>query len=169
MRLEIHGTSGNGQDAKGVAHDRYIAPDMEDWSKVYRRGHDLIVPAVMNDLPPKLLILDTGAFQGAVTPAVAKELGHVAESNLQVMGISGEAARVQQIDRPVMVMFSRVRQPILGLPVFDITGVSRSAGVEISGFVGFKTLRELILSIDYRDNLIKVVYDPKHGFHANGM
>jgi tetratricopeptide (TPR) repeat protein len=169
MRLEIHGASGNGQDAKGVAHDRFIAPEMEDWSKVYRRGHDLIVPAVMNNLPPKLLILDSGAFQGSVTPPVAQELGHVAASNLQVVGISGQTARVEQINQPVMVMFSRVRQPILGLPVFDISGVSRSAGVEISGFIGFKTLRELILSIDYRDNLVKVVYDPKHGFHATGM
>ena len=27
-------------------------------------------------------------------------------------------------------------------------------------------LRELVLSIDYRDNLIHVVYDPKKGYHA---
>jgi hypothetical protein len=28
-------------------------------------------------------------------------------------------------------------------------------------------LRELVISIDYRDNLVKVVYDPKKGYHAH--
>jgi len=37
--------------------------------------------------------------------------------------------------------------------------------VNISGFIGFVTLRELVISIDYRDNLIHVVYDPKKGYH----
>jgi len=31
--------------------------------------------------------------------------------------------------------------------------------------VGFPTLRELVISIDYRDNLVHVVYDPNKGYH----
>ena len=45
--------------------------------------------------------------------------------------------------------------------------LTRSAGVEISGIIGFPILRELVLSIDYRDNLVHFVYDPKKGFHAH--
>ena len=29
-------------------HDRYVAPEMNDWMKIYRSGHALIVPGVMN-------------------------------------------------------------------------------------------------------------------------
>jgi hypothetical protein len=49
---------------------------------------------------------------------------------------------------------------------YNSTTLSRSAGVEISGLIGFPTLRELVISIDYRDNLVKVVYDPKKGIHG---
>jgi hypothetical protein len=49
---------------------------------------------------------------------------------------------------------------------FDTNSISRNAGVGISGFIGFTTLRDLIISIDYRDNLVRVVYDPKKGYHA---
>ena len=45
--------------------------------------------------------------------------------------------------------------------------LSRGAGVEISGLIGFPTLRQLVISIDYRDNLVHVVYDPKKGYHIN--
>lgn len=31
--------------------------------------------------------------------------------------------------------------------------------------IGYSVLRELIFSIDYRDNLIKVTFDPTHGVH----
>jgi hypothetical protein len=50
---------------------------------------------------------------------------------------------------------------------YDNTMLARTTGVEISGLIGFPTLRELIISIDYRDNLVHVVYDPKHGFHTH--
>ena len=42
-----------------------------------------------------------------------------------------------------------------------------TSGVEIAGFTGFPIVKELIVSIDYRDNLVHLVYDPKHGVHAN--
>ena len=36
-------------------------------------------------------------------------------------------------------------------------GISRSLGIEIAGFLAYPTLKELIISIDYRDKLIHVV------------
>jgi hypothetical protein len=49
----------------------------------------------------------------------------------------------------------------------DTSSISRSIGVDISGFIGFPTLRELVVSIDYRDNLVHVVYDPTKGYHGH--
>jgi len=48
---------------------------------------------------------------------------------------------------------------------FDTSGLSKAAGIEISGFLGNTVLRELSISIDYRDGLIKFAYDPNHGNH----
>ena len=52
-----------------------------------------------------------------------------------------------------------------GVISIDLSGLSRDVGVEIAGLTGFPTLRELVLAIDYRDNLIHVIYDPSHGEH----
>ena len=65
----------------------------------------------------------------------------------------------------VTIAFAKVRQLTQGMASFDGSSLTRSAGVEISGLIGFPTLRQLVISIDYRDNLVHVVYDPKHGYH----
>jgi hypothetical protein len=49
------------------------------------------------------------------------------------------------------------------MSAIDTSDISKRAGVEIAGFIGFPTLRELVITIDYRDNLVHVVYDPKRG------
>jgi hypothetical protein len=47
------------------------------------------------------------------------------------------------------------------MTAIETTEASRWAGMAISGFIGYPTLREVVVSIDYRDNLVKVVYNPK--------
>jgi hypothetical protein len=42
----------------------------------------------------------------------------------------------------------------------DLTGLSKNLGVEVSGFLGFSTFRQLEMKIDYRDGLVEFVYDP---------
>jgi hypothetical protein len=59
-----------------------------------------------------------------------------------------------------------VKQITRDMLAYDSGFMHTGAGVEISGLIGFPMLRELVLSIDYRDNLIQAVYDPKKGFHA---
>ena len=42
----------------------------------------------------------------------------------------------------------------------DLSGVSKNLGIEVSGFLGFSTFRQLEMKIDYRDGLVQFVYDP---------
>jgi hypothetical protein len=81
-----------------------------------------------------------------------------------VKGLNGEVQKVQ-VASEVPLGFAGVRQIVSGMTSIDTSSVSRNVGVNISGFIGFVTLRELVISIDYRDNLIHVVYDPKKGYH----
>jgi hypothetical protein len=52
--------------------------------------------------------------------------------------------------------FAEQNQEIIG---FDTKAQSDNAGTEISGFLGFQTLRMLDITIDYRDGLVNFGYD----------
>jgi predicted aspartyl protease len=149
------------------ARDRYIPPEMKDWTPVYRAGHFLIFPTVIGNAPVKLFMMDTGAARGMITPAAAREVTHVSGgSDMRVTGLNGEVKNVLAADK-VSITFAGVRQITDAMTSYDSTLLDHSAGVEISGLIGFPTLRELVISIDYRDNLVHVVYDPKKGYHLH--
>ena len=148
-----------------TAVDQYIAPEMKDWTRIFRWGHDLIVPTVIGDAPTKLFILDTGAQSSMISPAAAREVSHVTgNTSMEVHGIGGQVKKVMEAES-VAIMFAHVKQVTHDMLAYDSGFMRTGAGVEISGLIGFPMLRELVLSIDYRDNLIHVVYDPKKGFH----
>jgi predicted aspartyl protease len=146
------------------AKDRYITPEMKDWTPVFRAGHDLIFPTYIGNAPVKLFIMDTGAAKGMISPAAAREVTQVgADATRNMLGLSGAVKNMASADT-VNLTFGGVRQMTYGMDSFNSL-LDAGYGVEISGLIGFPTLRELIISIDYRDNLVHVVYDPKHGYH----
>lgn len=140
--------------------DRYIAPEMKDWQRIYRTGHELIVPTTIGNAPKKLFILDTGAGQNLISIAAAREVTHVSSDGGKVSGISGEVKKVEGTNG-LFIQFANVRQQIPeGLNAIDLSSNSRYSGVEISGFIGYPILHQLVMQIDYRDNLVKVTYVP---------
>ena len=56
---------------------RYIAPEMQSFTRVFRLGHDLSVPTRVGDAPSKLFLLGTGALTNAISPAAAREVTKV--------------------------------------------------------------------------------------------
>lgn len=148
------------------AKDRYVAPEMKDWTPVFRSQHMLIVPTYIGNAPVKLFLLDTGAQKSMISPTAAREVTQLSGfTNSKVIGISGQVQNLLIADK-VNITFAHVTQENRGLQSFDFGGISRSAGVDVSGIIGFPMLSELVISIDYRDNLIHVTYDPKKGHHA---
>jgi tetratricopeptide (TPR) repeat protein len=149
------------------ARDRYIAPQMKDWTQVFRSGHMLIVPTFINTSPVKLFLLDTGAGMSLISPSAAKEVGQVSDfTGLELKGIGGVIQKVSAVSN-VSMSIGPVRQTRRNMIILDTGGSTRNAGVEISGKIGIPILRELVLAIDYRDNLVQFTYDPKKGFHAH--
>ena len=147
--------------------DRFVAPEMQQWTRIYRRGHLLIFPTKIGKAPTKLFVMDTGASISLISPAAAKEVTHVdTDESMQVRGLSGKVKKVSEADT-ITVQFGGVRQQMLGMTAIDTTGISQYAGMELAGFIGFPTLSELVIAIDYRDDLIHVVYDPNHGHYAH--
>jgi TonB family protein len=148
------------------ARDRYVAPEMKDWTPVFRSGHSLIFPTYIGDAPAKLFIMDTGASHSLISLDAAREVAQLSGLNAPTSkGLNGEVQTVQVADK-VTLSFANVRQVVSGMTSEDTSSVSRDLGVGISGFIGFPTLRELVIAIDYRDNLVHVVYDPAKGYHG---
>lgn len=146
--------------------DAYVAPEMKNWYQFYRIGHDIIVPTRIGKAPTKLFLMDTGASMALISPDAAREVTHVSGSSLfRIEGLGGKVDKVSEAS-DVTIEFAGVRQQLLGIASIDTSRISRGTGVEISGFIGFPTLRELVISIDYRDNLLRVLYDPAHGYHG---
>ena len=148
-----------------AAHDRYIAPEMKDWAHVYRVGHNLLIPASLNGSSQKLFVLDTGAFTTTISPNVARELTRVysADGGLEVHGVSGKVDKVYTADN-ITFQFANLVQKAQEVVSFDTSHLSKSLGLEVSGFLGITTLGQTAMSIDYRDGLVKFAYDAHRGY-----
>jgi predicted aspartyl protease/Flp pilus assembly protein TadD len=144
--------------------DRYIAPEMKDYTKVYRVGHDLILPAALNGKEIRLFIMDTGAYSTSISPAAAREVTKVHADDLRrVKGINGEVKDVYWADS-VTFRFAQLSQTVPNVVSFDTSRISRGTGMEISGLIGATALNLLTIHIDYRDGLLKFDYDPSRGY-----
>jgi len=146
--------------------DRYVSPTMNDYFPFFRVGHDILVPTRLNGKAEHLFLVDTGAFSSSISPEAAREVTKVHGGDPgSVRGLSGDVAKVS-FSEAILFQFAGIQQQNNDLYSFDTSGLSRSAGLEISGFLGSTVLRQLTISIDYRDGLIKFAYDPRHGNHS---
>ena len=140
--------------------DRYTAPEMANWARVYRIGHQLLIPTRVNDSKAMLFILDTGAFSNLLSTQTARSVTRVDSNDMvKVKGLSGEVNRTFNADK-AMFHFANVNEPNQNVVTIDLSNISRSVGVEVSGFLGFLTFRQLEVKIDYRDGLVEFTYDP---------
>ena len=177
LKTEEGSPSDDSSDAQGSAketavaapapkgpHNRYIAPEMQSWTSVYRLGHDMIVPTALNGKRVRLFIIDTGAQSTSISPAAAREVTKVhSDSNTTVKGISGNVANVYSGDK-VIFRFAHLQQEHDAVLSFDTSGLSKNAGVEISGLIGFDMLGLLVVRIDYRDGLMDFQYSADRGY-----
>jgi tetratricopeptide (TPR) repeat protein len=141
--------------------DRYISPEMQSFTRVYRFGHHLLVPTRVGDVPGKLFLLDTGSLTNFISPAAAREVTKVhGDSDTTVKGISGSVKNIYSANKAVL-QFGRLRQENQDMTSFDMTRISDDDGTEVSGFFGFVMLRFLDIKIDYRDGLVDFTYNPE--------
>lgn len=147
--------------SKNRYRDRYIAPEMADWTKVFRFGHAMLVPTYVSDSKAMLFELDTGAFANTLSLRAGLKADNVVSDNgvLRVKGLSGEATTVYS--GKATLRFGHFQQTDPGIVILNLSKVSDSTGTEVSGFLGFAMLRLLEVKLDYRDGLVDFEYEPK--------
>jgi predicted aspartyl protease len=143
--------------------DRYIAPEMKNWTHIYRIGHNLLIPTALNNTEEKMFILDTGSFSTTITPEVAREVTKVHSADINVHGISGKVDKVYTADS-ITFRFANISQKVLDVVAFATPSISKNLNMEVSGFIGYTALAQMTISIDYRDGLMKFDYDPNRGY-----
>ena len=149
--------------------DRFLGPEMKGYEGVLRFGHMLLVNTKVNEVTGKLFLIDSGAFDNAITPDAAREASKVHRTSVVgVKGVSGEVNNVY-VTGSVVLEFAGWRQPNIDIVSFDLSNTSRSTGTEVSGLIGFAVLNTLNLKINYRDVLVKFEYVLRPTNHYRGI
>ncbi len=142
--------------------DAYVAPDMANWTKVYRFRNLLLIPTRVDGTGPMLFLIDTGAFSNVLSTRAAREVTQLrSDPGMRVKGLSGSVSKVYRADKAAL-QFGRYEQQNQDIVTFDLSAISKHAGTEVSGILGFQMLRILQIRIDYRDGLVDFIYDPNH-------
>jgi len=141
-----------------LAHKLRLQPmppalDRDSFTPFYRFGHIMLMPTSVGDTAHGLFVLDTGSVTNSMSPGLARQIGTLHSSDILVNGMSGSVTNVFTVDETVL-QFSRFRQPHENMIIFDLHGVSKDLGTEISGLIGFVTFKNMTITIDYRDGLI---------------
>jgi predicted aspartyl protease len=144
---------GGRTDPDWLIADRYIAPSMESWTKIYREGHLLIVPTRLSSEKkaglPRLFILDTGASVNTIDLTVAKEITNADENRYEGLeGLSGNVDKVFDTGK-FTLDFAGFRLPVTSMAATDLSDQDG-----LSGLIGYPVLNQLVMHIDYRDNLV---------------
>jgi Aspartyl protease len=120
---------------------------MQNWTSIYRRGHQLIMPTIINSSKPTLFIVDTGASTNLIDINFAKQVTHTQDTLYRINGLSG-SSNIGETGK-FTADFAGLRLPVTGMNSLDL---SRFGGIH--GFLGYPTLEQLVMHIDYRDNLV---------------
>ena len=141
--------------------DRYVAPEMTDWTAVFRFGSHLLIPTHIDASPSMLFLIDTGSMMTMLSKREATHFTSIHQDpDTEVKGLNGSVSRVYRASK-VMLRFGHLSQKNQGIISFDLSNLSRHMGTEVSGILGFETLYMLQIKIDYRDGLVDFVYDSK--------
>jgi Aspartyl protease len=146
-----------GDDGKPGPRDRYIAPEMASYAKVFQAQNHLLIPTKVGSDPKAVLfVIDTGASNNFIAQEYATKLEKLNEErNVTVTGVQGRAQQVLSAD-DLALQFAGFRQMNQKLIAQSLANLS--AEVQLSGMLGLPVLRWFTLHIDYRDGLVGFEY-----------
>jgi tetratricopeptide (TPR) repeat protein len=129
-------------------------PPTPDFSPAYSFGHILLVPATA-DRVAGLFVLDSGSNMSTVTNENASHLNQMRQLNLRTSGVGGPS-NSSYIGDGIALQFANTRRRDQRMISVDLRSVSKDLGAEISGQIGFSTLQNMRLLINYRDGVVKL-------------
>ncbi len=126
------------------------------FSQAFNFGHLLLVPTDVGKKASGLFVVDSGANVNTISPELAKSVPNMRSFNLPVSGASGQAVSAF-IAEDTTLRFAKVQKKGERISTIDLHSISKDLGVEVSGQIGFSTMEEMKLLINYRDGLVGFV------------
>lgn len=122
----------------------------------------LFVKGTVNERREGYFLLDTGASYSAISRSLARQLNISSLMTPQVALQGGTA----EMDAPLLSGAVRLRfgSQVATGPVVavDLSTASKYHDLEISGLIGYAALRDSVLTISYRDGLIRIAPNSAH-------
>jgi len=120
------------------------------------KGALLMVATVVNGKKSGYVVLDTAAFRSAISREVAGMLGdsHIAPEIR--IGAGTGATTGQLVSSAVRFMIAGRELIPKDVVALDLSNLSRHYGEEVVGILGFPALNPHVLTIDYRNGLVKI-------------
>jgi tetratricopeptide (TPR) repeat protein len=127
--------------------------EREVFSQAFAFGHFLLLWTQADAKVAGLFVIDSGANLSTISPEPAQQLRQMRPLNSRVTGMSGGVNSAFIAD-DVNLQFGRMRRQNQRIITVDLHSVSKNLGTEISGQIGFNTLENMRLVINYRDGLV---------------
>jgi hypothetical protein len=151
------------------AQDAYVAPEMAKWTRIYRVGHELLVPTSVVDTSRMkdqkawkdgLFLLVTGDSENSISLTAAEGTAKLSPYGTTRAGfVEGQTAARET--GKLSLAFGGLVLDSESMLAVDMANWSHDNGVEVSGVIGAPALTQLVVHIDYRDNLVIFEHAPK--------
>jgi tetratricopeptide (TPR) repeat protein len=125
----------------------------EVFSQAFAFGHLLLLWTQADNKVAGLFVIDSGANLSTISPEPAQQLRQMRPLNSRVTGMSGGVNSAFIADN-VNLQLGNMRRQNQRIITVDLHSVSKNLGTEISGQIGFNTLENMRLLINYRDGLV---------------
>ena len=136
--------------------DRVVPPELHGFMPVYHRQQYLLVPAMLNSKVKRLFALDTGIRWSTMNSDVAHSVSTTKVNFTNSMQTtSGKTLQVYRdsFDFQLANLTLSHESHVMEL---DSAVVNQNAGMQIAGMLGFDILHSFVLTLDYRDGLVKM-------------
>jgi len=143
------------QGPSAIPGDRFVAPEMRDYTPVYHKLQYLLVPVMLNKKERRLFVLDTGIRISTMTSDVAHSISK-AKVNFtnSVQTVSGST--LQMYRDSFDFQFASLSLDNQGhILEFDPSVINQNAKMDVAGMLGYDMLHTLAIHMDYRDGLVK--------------
>jgi len=140
-----------------VIDDSYDADNpLPGLFRVFRFGAHLAIPTRVNDGMSKLFLVDSGSSSNLIDTETAKEATKVyGDDRIAVRGIQGSVNKISRAER-ISLVFAGFRQDNPDLLSISLEKTGDSLGAGLGGILGWPVLRQMKLTIDYRNGAVRL-------------
>jgi hypothetical protein len=146
----------NSPDSDGPTDASTTVPS--GFQRVFRFGDHLAVPTSINGGKSSLFLIDSGSSSNLADDTIARDSSKVyRDDSVRVRGIQGEVKQTSMADH-VSLVFAGFRQDNSTLVAISLEAMSDGMGVAFGGILGMPVLRQMVLTVDYQEGIVRFEY-----------